>query len=718
MTARGRGQRSAGDRRATTRARPKPARERTATRTRTTSDGGRSTSRTRTTSAGSTSRSSRPATKANRTSATRGRSGRPGSDRATAGGDRPTRPKKATAGGRPRAATTQKRGTTSRSARARATASRRPTRPARPARPARKPQPRKRGPARVRLASGPLRIRFILVLVAVIISLFAGRLVQLQGLDASTYAAAARSIGVTNETLVAPRGDIVDRNGRPLATTAEAYDLWVDQQAVDNPAAYALRLGEVLDADLATLQRTLTGDRRFRYVAKGISGADWRRIEALGLPGIGADPVSQRSYPLDAVAGNIVGFIGSDGHGMAGLEQSFEATLAGANGSATYQLGPGGQRIPSGAVNAVEQPEKGVGLALTLDRDLQWYTEEALADAVAGAKADDGVAIVMDTETFEIVAMASTPLLDPARPAGVDAAARGNKAVEWAYEPGSVFKPLTMAALIDSGVAGPASVYSVPDAIERSGTVIHDHYNHPEQQMTLAGALAKSSNVGTLLATEDLDSNAYYEYLSAFGIGQPVHLGLPAETRGSLTQDMSDLTRDNVSFGQGVAVNVVQMAAAYATIANGGVRLDPTLVAAELDDEGDPLPTKPRQGTRVVSEDAARSVTDMMQTVMGPEGTGEPAAVEGYHVAGKPGTAQRVDPSCGCYRGYDSSFMGFAPADDPRYVVAVSLFNTRNGNSGGRLAGPAFADIMGFALERAGVAPSDTEPDYLPVFPE
>lgn len=555
-------------------------------------------------------------------------------------------------------------------------------------------------------------------MVAVIVSLFAGRLIQLQGLDASTYAAAAREIGVTNETLVAARGDIVDRNGQPLATTAEAYNLWVDQTAVDNPAAYALQLGEFLDGDLAGLQKAVTGERRFQYVAKGISGADWRRIKALDLRGIGADPVPQRSYPLGSVAGNIVGFIGSDGQGLAGLEQSYDTTLAGEDGSATYQMGPGGQRIPSGTANAVEMPKEGTGLALTIDRDLQWYAEEALVDAVANANADAGVAVVMDVDSFEIVAMASTPQLDPARPAGVEAADRGHKAVEYAYEPGSVFKPLTMAAIVDAGVAGPASVYSVPDAIERSGEVIHDHYNHPEQQMTLAGALAKSSNVGTLLAAEALDTGTYYEYLSAFGIGRSVDLGLPAETRGSLTAEMSDLTRDNVSFGQGVAVNVVQMATAYATIANGGVRLDPMLVAAELDENGEAVSADPRPGTRVISEDTADAVTDMMETVMGPDGTGSPAAVEGYRVAGKTGTAQRVDPSCGCYRGYDSSFMGFAPADDPEYVVAVSLFNTRNGNSGGRLAGPAFADIMGFALERAGVPPSQSEPDYLPVFPE
>jgi len=387
------------------------------------------------------------------------------------------------------------------------------------------------------------------------------------------------------------------------------------------------------------------------------------------------------------------------------------------DGQSTYQLGPGGQRIPSSATTAIDEPEQGTDIALTLDRDLQWYAEEALADAVDNADAADGAAIVMDAETFEIVAMAGTPRLDPEEPAAVDAADRGNKAVQYSYEPGSVFKPLTMAAVIDAGVAGPASVYSVPDAIERSGEVINDHYNHAEQPMTLAGVMAKSSNVGTLLAAEDLGSGPFYDYLTAFGIGQPIDLGLPAETRGSLTEDMSDLTRDNVSFGQGVAVNIVQMATAYATIANGGVRLDPSLVAGQLDGDGELMPTERSEGTQVISEESADAVISMMETVMGPDGTGSPAAVEGYRVAGKTGTAQRVDPDCGCYRDYDVSFMGFAPADEPQYVVAVSLFDTTR-NSGGQSAGPTFADIMGFALERAGVPPSGTEPEYLPVVPE
>lgn len=409
--------------------------------------------------------------------------------------------------------------------------------------------------------------------------------------------------------------------------------------------------------------------------------------------------------------------MGSDGVGLAGLEQSRDEDLAGTDGQAIYQYTPTGQRIP-GASETVTEPESGTGLQLTLDRDVQWYTEQALAGAVENADADAGVAVVMDVETQEIVALAGTPVVDPNQPAGTDAADRGNKAVEASYEPGSVFKPLTMAAIVEEGMAGPQTVFDVPDSIERSGEVIHDYYSHPEQQMTLTGIMAKSSNVGTLLAAETVDKDVMRDYLARFGLGEAPGLGLPAETAGSLPQDWSDLTRDNIAFGQGVAVSAVQMASAYATIANGGVRHEPTLVAGTIGPDGETLPTPRDEGTRVVSEDTATAVTAMMEAVMGPDGTGKPALVEGYRVAGKTGTAQRVDPECGCYRGYNSSFMGFAPAEDPRYVVVVSMLNPRAGSSGGALAGPAFADIMRFALETGGVAPSTTEAPRAALFAE
>jgi cell division protein FtsI (penicillin-binding protein 3) len=554
-----------------------------------------------------------------------------------------------------------------------------------------------------------------LVLICVLLSLFAGRLVQLQGLDASTYVAVAGHDRLRPIVLPAQRGPILDRDGQPLARSTDAFNVTADQTLVTNPAAYALQLDGLLDADARSIQRILTGEKRFQYVAKKLTPQTWRAIDELDLQGIYAEPAAQREYPAGAVAGNVVGFVGAEGHGLAGVELAMQSVLTGADGERACQLSPGGHCIPLGN-GSRRAPVPGDGVRLTLDRDVQWYAEQALARQVATAKADAGNVVVMDTRTFEIVAMATSPAVDPGEPGATDEDDRGNRVVEDAYEPGSVFKPLTMAAVIEEGKATPGTVLSVPDHIERSGEVINDYYGHGEEQMTLAGVLAKSSNVGTLLAAERIDKEAFREYLDAFGLGARPGLGLPGESAGRLPKEWADLTRDTIAFGQGVSVSTMQMATAYATIANGGLRLPARLVDATIDADGTETAAATGAPIRVVSEQTAAAVTLMMEAVMGEDGTGHRAAIDGYRVAGKTGTAQRVNPSCGCYEGYNSSFMGFAPADDPRYVVVVSVLNPRNGNSGGALAGPVFADVMGFTLAHMGVAPSGAESPDVPLF--
>jgi cell division protein FtsI (penicillin-binding protein 3) len=554
-----------------------------------------------------------------------------------------------------------------------------------------------------------------LVLICVLLSLFAGRLVQLQGLDASTYVAVAGHDRLRPVVLPAQRGPILDRDGQPLARSSDAFNVTADQTLVTNPAAYALQLDGLLDADARSIQRILTGEKRFQYVAKKLTPQTWRAIDELDLQGIYAEPAAEREYPAGAVAGNVVGFVGAEGHGLAGVELAMQSVLTGADGERACQLSPGGHCIPLGN-GSRRAPVPGDGVRLTLDRDVQWYAEQALARQVATAKADAGNVVVMDTRTFEIVAMATSPAVDPGEPGATDDDERGNRVVEDAYEPGSVFKPLTMAAVIEEGKATPRTVLSVPDHIERSGEVINDYYGHGEEQMTLAGVLAKSSNVGTLLAAERIDKKAFRERLVAFGLGARPGLGLPGESAGRLPKEWADLTRDTIAFGQGVSVSTMQMATAYATIANGGLRLPARLVDATIDADGTETVAATGSPIRVVSEQTAAAVTLMMEAVMGEDGTGHRASVDGYRVAGKTGTAQRVNPSCGCYEGYNSSFMGFAPADDPRYVVVVSVLNPRNGNSGGALAGPVFADVMGFTLAHMGVAPTGAESPDVPLF--
>lgn len=563
-----------------------------------------------------------------------------------------------------------------------------------------------------------------LLMVCVALSLLSGRLIQLQGLDASTYAEMARDSRTQVVTVPALRGPILDRNGEPLAQSVEAYDVVVDQRLVHdhgNPAAYALQLEGLLTDDAATLQRKLTGDRRYRVLERNVSPETWREISGLGLTGIFSEPTAERFYPAGAVAGNVVGFVGAESTGLAGLEQSLQSQLAGSDGELVYQVAGGGVRIPLGS-GSREDAVAGQGVRLTIDRDIQWYAEQVLAAQVTAAKAAGGNVVVMDTRTGELVAMATAPGLDPTDPASPSDPASssgpggGNRVVETAYEPGSVLKPMSLAAVVEEGLAEPASVFSVPDRIERENLTIRDHYRHPQEQMTLAGILANSSNVGTILASEQLSPADFGGYLSRFGLGVRPGLGLPAETAGRLPGEWSSLDRDFASFGQGISVNTVQLASAYATLANGGVRMPPRLIDATVDAGGHETEVPAGQPERVVSQETADAVTAMLEAVM-VEGTGRSITVNGYRIAGKTGTAQAIDPACGCYNGIvDVSFIGYAPAEDPRYVVAVSIFDPKRGRSGGGLGGPVFADVMGFTLHRMGVPPSDSEPPELAIY--
>lgn len=550
-------------------------------------------------------------------------------------------------------------------------------------------------------------------------SVLVGRVVQLQGFEASRFAEAASEVDVRDVVLPAERGAIVDRNGNVLAQSVDAYDIIADQKVVtesDDAAAYALELAPILGKDAASLQRELTGDKRYQYLAKSVSPEVWNEIKDLGLGNsIFAEPASERIYPSGVVAGNVLGFTGADGAGLAGLELSRQDVLAGEDGSMTYQATRSDLRIPLGSGDR-DEPSAGQGLRLTIDRDIQWFAEKAIADAVASANAAGGNVVVTDVRTGEVLAMATAPVVDPEDPGATEAGDRGNRVVEEVYEPGSVFKAVTMAAVVDQGMAGPETVFTVPDNLSRGGEVINDYFGHGAEPFTLSGIVAKSSNVGSVLAAERIDAGVFGDYVRDFGFGTSLDLGLPAEAAGSLPEQWRALDRDYAAFGQGISVTTVQLASAFATIANGGVRMPPTLVSATTSADGEREAVSPDgEPSRVISEEAATAVTTMLESAMGPEGTGRNAGVDGYRVAGKTGTAQRIDPDCGCYADYNASFVGFAPADAPRFSIAVSLLDPKNGNSGGALAGPVFQDVMAFTLRTMGVAPSGSEAPDVPL---
>ena len=597
--------------------------------------------------------------------------------------------------------------------------------PGRPARPRRARGPRPLGPERRRQLVG-FRLRFGLVVIAMVLSVFGARLVQLQGLDPRSYAAMAAASGSVEAVLPAERGRILDRNGAPLAESVEGRMVVADpSMTADDAPELARLLSAQLDVDyFTTLERLRKPDTRFQYVARRVPSTLANDVVAAvaeaGYEGIALRPDPLRTYPGKDVAANLLGFMGADGEALGGMELTFDTLLSGTDGSERYEVG-GGNRIPLGD-SATVDPVDGQDLRTTIDRDEQWFVQRVLRQTVEDANADSGVAVVMDTRTGEVLALADHPTFDANAP--VESAGSkqdlGARSVNNAYEPGSVEKVITAASLIDAGKVTPWTKIDVPEKVLSGDRYIRDYWVHGDLHLTLAGVIAKSSNIGTVLAADQLDAATLGDYMHAFGLGSRTGAGVRGESPGILP-DPSGWTRmgkDRIAFGQAMSVNSLQMAAAVNTIANGGVRVDPSVVEGRATaDDGTTVGSDLTTERRVVSRKAARWTSLMMERVLDPEeGVAPGAAVEGYRVAGKTGTAQRVGEDCGCYDGtFTVSFAGFAPADDPRFTVYVVVQNPRNGGGGGSVAGPAFSRIMGHVLRRYAVPPTGTKPSSVPV---
>ena len=583
--------------------------------------------------------------------------------------------------------------------------------------------PRSRAP-RGSLRGSPLvRLRFGLVLIAMVLSLFGARLVQLQGIDPKAYAEMAAAEGMVQVSLPARRGDILDRNGEPLARTVAGLMVVADPAlTADQAPELAKFLATRLGVDYFTiLPRLREEGSRFEYIARRVPSTKAMAVieeaEELGYKGLFTRRDPMRDYPAEDVAANLVGFMGTD-EPLAGFERTFDALLSGKDGSASYQVG-GGNRLPLGEHTTVE-PVDGKDLRTTIDLDLQFYAQRVLRQTVEDAQAESGFAVVMDTRTGELLTVADHPTFDASDPLASDEDDLGSRAMFDVYEPGSVAKVLTAAALLDAGKVTPRTRIVVPPELRRDGRVINDWFPHGKIRLTMAGVIAKSSNIGTVRAADEFRDGELRRYLTRFGLGHTSDIGVRGESSGILppTSLWSRLVKDRVAFGQSMSVNAVQMTAAVNTIANGGVRVDPAMIAGEATTEdGVVVGTGQTETRRVVSERAARQTARMMEMVTDAEdGTAPAAAVPGYRVAGKTGTAQRVGEDCGCYDGtFTVSFAGFAPADDPRFTVYVVVQNPRVDGGGGSIAGPAFAKIMSYALRRYAVPPTGTKPPQLPI---
>ncbi|MBO3084326.1 penicillin-binding protein 2 [Cellulomonas sp. zg-ZUI188] len=566
------------------------------------------------------------------------------------------------------------------------------------------------------------RMAFLTAMVVLALAVFGGRLVYVQGLRGAAIAEDARNSRLTSVTLLGSRGEITDASGMPLATSVERYDISVNQRLVAkfkgtaNPplpagaAGVAATLAPLLDMNAAELGGLLVGDRSFVYIRKGVLPAVAREIRKLGLNGVNVDRVAERVYPNGTLAGNVVGFVNSNGIGLAGLEASLDDRLRGTPGSETYERGRKGQVIPGG-YSEDDPARPGDSVQLTLLSDVQWKAQSALDAQVAATGSSSGSLIVMDTRTGEVYALADSGSVDPNKPG--EASGSLSSAVSDVFEPGSTGKVITMAAILDNKIADPLTPWEVPYTYSPDGKeTFKDSHEHGLLRLTTTGVLAESSNTGTVMIGQHLPVQTRYDYLQKFGFGSRTGIEMSGESKGILhpVDDWQRRDKYAVLFGQAVSVTALQATQVFATIANGGVRVQPHIVKGWTSPEGVYTPAPAAASTQVVSPETAETVLTMMQSVVD-DGTGSHAAIPGYQVAGKTGTAQNW---VGGVQGITASFIGVAPADDPRIAVAVILHNPKSSEFGGVVAAPVFSDVAGYTLSELGVAPSGTSGTLFP----
>jgi cell division protein FtsI (penicillin-binding protein 3) len=546
------------------------------------------------------------------------------------------------------------------------------------------------------------------LLVASVLAFLAisGRLIVLQVLDAGSLDQAAARQRSTAIELPAVRGRVFDRNLDDLALSLPAKSVYAQPHLVADRAHTARRLAPLLGKSRAFLERRLASRARWLYLARRLPLARGNRVAALKLPGIGVLPDTVRRYPSGRVASQVLGFVGDEDKGLAGVEQQYDALLRGHPGQVRLQRDPHGRAIPQ-----VQRAVPGTDVVLTIDQHLQYVAEESLATAVRRYHAKAGSVLVMDPRTGEVLAMANLPSFDPNRFAGSSAEGRKNRAVTDVYEPGSTNKTLTAAAALQHGVVTPGTPITVPPALELCPGVktFHDAHEHGTEVLSFADVVAQSSNIGTIQVARALGPQRLAQAERDFGYGRPTGIDLPGESPGIvLPADQWRCTDLGVNaIGQGVAVTVLQMASVYATVANGGVLRAPTLLRGTVDAAGRFDATKRRPGRRVLSTRTARTLSRILEGVVKEGGTGTLAALDEWRVAGKTGTARKPDPNRRGYLAgaYVASFIGFAPAERPAAVVAVVLDQPRP-IFGGVVAAPVFREVAGAALRRLGVLPT------------
>lgn len=571
------------------------------------------------------------------------------------------------------------------------------------------PKIRRRTDPAVKRLRGALAVGILVVLIGAL------KLVEVQVINAEAYAETSVRQRIRTVELPATRGKIYDRDGEVLATSVDATTLYADPRAFrpsTTPSGVAVppaadvkvaaeQLAPLLGVDAAEVEARLTRDAHFVYLGRQLPYAVGEEVRALRIPGIGVLTEPKRVYPGGTLAAQVLGFTGIDGEGLQGLEQRFESVLVGQPGTLVMERALGGLEIPSGS-RELAPPTVGTDVVLTIDRQIQHAAEVAANEAMTTHNARAASVVVLEVATGDVLAMASTPGFDANDRQAFDADTYRNRAATDMFEPGSAQKVFTLAAAIEEGLVSESTVMETPLAITIHDKRFGEIYRREDKAFTLTEILASSSNVGSIMVGQELGADRLDSYLRQFGFGESTNSGFPGEAAGMLLarNAWSGTSLPTIAIGQGIGVTLLQLAAGYGSIANDGVAVTPRIVRGTVGADGRLAPAAVSDTRRVLSPRTARQVRNMLEAAVDSElATGTNARIDGYRVGGKTGTARKPNTNARGYSNkYVSTFVGMAPIDNPRFVVAVMVDEPKPAYYGGAVAAPVFRDVMETAL--------------------
>jgi len=545
------------------------------------------------------------------------------------------------------------------------------------------------------------RVGLLFAVFVLIFSLVLARAVWLQGVRGGELSADARSQQTEEVVVPGTRGKILDRNGRELALSEESATIFATPYQITDPAETAVELANALDLPSDDILEAIS-DREsgFAYVAHKVDLAAAERVEKLKIEGVGTLPDSRRVYPEGELASQVIGAVGLENDGLSGLESMYEEVLGGSDGEAQVTRDALGDTIERETVTGASTGED---IRLTIDAELQQRSEEVLAQIGETYDPAGATAIVMNPRSSEVLALANWPAVDLSNLETAAPEDLTNLATGFTYEPGSTFKAFTVAAALEEGLVDPGTMFDLPPTIQVADREISESHERGYVTLSVADILAQSSNVGAVKVGLEVGGERFDHWIRRLGFGEPSGVQLPAEEQGIVPalEDYSGSTMGNLPIGQGLAVTPMQMAAAYAAIANGGVLRPPRLVR-----ESGGEPAAVEQGTRVMSEGTAAQLRDMLEGVLSPGGTASEVSVPGYRLGGKTGTAEKANEGGYSESKFVASFVGFAPVDNPGLLTVIVVDEPKGSYYGADVAAPGFGEIAEYALPYLGIPPS------------